>query len=396
MSHIDELKKMKLHLDISRGKPCKAQLDLSNKMLEVIHSGSPFLDDNNYDVRNYGELTGIPEAKKLMADILEVPAENVIVYGNSSLAIMFDQISRSYSKGVLGSTPWCKLPKVKWICLTPGYDRHFAILEYFGIEMIDVPLKEDGPDMDKIEELIKDDSVKGIWCVPKYSNPTGITYSDEVVRRLARLKPSAKDFRIYYDNAYALHNIDEKDDKLLNIFEEAKKVNNEDILYMFTSTSKITFPGGGISALAASSSNLEEIKKQLSIQTIGFDKLNQLRHVRFFQNKDGIVEHMKKHQQILKEKFSIVYEYLDKVSDYVSYNKARGGYFVTIKVNHNADKIIDRCLKLGVKLTEAGATHPYHKDPTNSYIRLAPTYLSNDNLRLAMDVITTVIVEQSK
>ncbi len=389
--HFNELKAKNLHLDMTRGKPCKEQLDLSLGMMDVLSSKVSFLDENSFDVRNYGELDGIPEAKKLMADILGLKPENVIVYGNSSLNIMYDQISRSYSHGVLGSTPWCKLPRIKWICLVPGYDRHFAICERFGIEMISVDLKDDGPDMDKVEELVKDEFVKGIWCVPKYSNPTGITYSNEVIKRLANLKPAAKDFRIYYDNAYALHNIDDKDDQLLNIFDEAKKANNEDIVYLFTSTSKISFPGSGISALGASKANLEEIKKQLSYQIISFDKVNQLRHVRFFKDKNGIVAHMKKHQQILKPKFEIVTSYLEKISDIISFNKPKGGYFVTIKVKGNADRVIKRCASCGVKLTEAGATHPYHKDPTNSYIRLAPTYLNEEELKQAMDVIITSI-----
>lgn len=389
--HFNKLKAKNLHLDMTRGKPCKEQLDLSLGMMDVLSSKVSFLDENSFDVRNYGELDGIPEAKKLMADILGLKPENVIVYGNSSLNIMYDQISRSYSHGVLGSTPWCKLPKIKWICLVPGYDRHFAICERFGIEMISVDLKDDGPDMDKVEELVKDEYVKGIWCVPKYSNPTGVTYSNEVIKRLANLKPAAKDFRIYYDNAYALHNIDDKDDQLLNIFDEAKKANNEDIVYLFTSTSKISFPGSGISVLGASKANLEEIKKQLSYQIISFDKVNQLRHVRFFKDKNGIVAHMKKHQQILKPKFEIVTSYLEKISDIISFNKPKGGYFVTIKVKRNADRVIKKCASCGVKLTEAGATHPYHKDPTNSYIRLAPTYLNEEELKQAMDVIITSI-----
>lgn len=389
--HFNKLKAKNLHLDMTRGKPCKEQLDLSLGMMDVLSSKVSFLDENSFDVRNYGELDGIPEAKKLMADILGLKLENVIVYGNSSLNIMYDQISRSFSHGVLGSTPWCKLPKIKWICLVPGYDRHFAICERFGIEMISVDLKDDGPDMDKVEELVKDEYVKGIWCVPKYSNPTGVTYSNEVIKRLANLKPAAKDFRIYYDNAYALHNIDDKDDQLLNIFDEAKKANNEDIVYLFTSTSKISFPGSGISVLGASKANLEEIKKQLSYQIISFDKVNQLRHVRFFKDKNGIVAHMKKHQQILKPKFEIVTSYLEKISDIISFNKPKGGYFVTIKVKRNADRVIKKCASCGVKLTEAGATHPYHKDPTNSYIRLAPTYLNEEELKQAMDVIITSI-----
>lgn len=385
----------KVFLDISRGKPSKEQVDLSLKMMDVLSSSSNYIDDNGFDVRNYGELLGIDEARKLMGDILGLDKENVIVYGNSSLQIMYDQISRSYTHGVCGSTPWCKLPKVKWICLVPGYDRHFAICEHFGIEMISVELGNDGPDMDEIEELVKDPSVKGLWAVPKYSNPSGISYSDEAIQRLASLHPSASDFRIYYDNAYALHNIDE-DEAILNIFDEAKKVGNEDIVYMFTSTSKISFPGGGIAALGASKKNIEDIQKQLRIQTIGFDKINQLRHVRYFKNLDGIKSHMEKHRAILKPKFDVVYSYLDSLGDLIEYSKPKGGYFVTIKVRGVAKEVVNRCLELGLKLTEAGATHPYHNDPSNSYIRIAPTYLSLDELHQAMKIIVRTVKEETK
>ena len=385
----------KVYLDISRGKPSKQQVDLSLKMMDVLSSSSNYIDDNGFDVRNYGELLGISEARELMGDILGLDKENVIVYGNSSLQIMYDQISRSYTHGVCGSTPWCKLPKVKWICLVPGYDRHFAICEHFGIEMISVELGKDGPDMDKIEELIKDPSVKGLWAVPKYSNPSGISYSDEVIKRLANLHPSASDFRIYYDNAYALHNIDE-DEAILNIFDEAKKVGNEDIVYMFTSTSKISFPGGGIAALGASKKNIEDIQKQLRIQTIGFDKINQLRHVRYFRDLDGIKSHMEKHRAILKPKFDVVYSYLDSLGDLIEYSKPKGGYFVTIKVRGVAKEVVNRCLGLGLKLTEAGATHPYHNDSSNSYIRIAPTYLGLDELHQAMKIIVQAVKEETK
>ena len=385
----------KVNLDISRGKPSKQQVDLSLNMMDVLSSSSNYIDDNGFDVRNYGELLGIDEARKLMGDILGLDKDNVIVYGNSSLQIMYDQISRSYTHGVCGSTPWCKLPKVKWICLVPGYDRHFAICEHFGIEMISVELGKDGPDMDKIEELVKDPSVKGLWAVPKYSNPSGITYSDEVIKRLANLHPSASDFRIYYDNAYALHNIDE-DEPILNIFDEAKKVGNEDIVYMFASTSKISFPGGGIAALGASKKNIEDIQKQLRIQTIGFDKINQLRHVRYFKDLDGIKSHMEKHRAILKPKFDVVYSYLDSLGDLIEYSKPKGGYFVTIKVRGVAKEVVNRCLELGLKLTEAGATHPYHDDPSNSYIRIAPTYLRLDELHQAMKIIVHAVKEMSK
>ena len=390
-----DIKNKHLSLDMSRGKPSTELLDLSNDFLDILNSSTNYIIDN-IDVRNYGKLDGIEPAKRLLGDILGVSPNNIIVGGNSSLNLMFDQIMRSYCFGVCGSTPWSKLDKVKWICLTPGYDRHFAICEHFGFEMIDVPLLEDGPDMDKIEELVKDPSVKGLWAVPKYSNPSGITYSKECIKRLANLHPASKDFRIYYDNAYALHNFDENDDELTNIFDEAKKAHNEDIVYMFTSTSKIVFPGGGISCIAASENNLNDIKKHLSIQTVNYDKINQLRHVLYFKDLDSIKEHMKKHQKILKEKFNIVYSYLDMIPNLVSYHKANGGYFVCIQVKGIAKEVISLCEELGLKLTPAGATHPYHNDPTNSYIRLAPSYLSNEDLTKAMNVIVEVIKHCSK
>ena len=386
---------MHLNIDMTRGKPCKAQLDLSLEMNDVLNSKSDYLDENGNDVRNYGSLEGIPECRRLMASILGVNKEHVLVFGNSSLSIMYEQIARSYIYGINGSTPWSKLDKVKWLCPVPGYDRHFAMLEHFGIEMINIPLNIDGPDMDLVESIIKDDSVKGIWCVPKHSNPSGITYSDEVIKRLARLSPKAKDFRIYYDNAYALHDFSTNSKSLLNIYEEAKKVGNEDIIYLFASTSKISFPGSGIAALGASQKNIEDIKSHLKYQTISYDKVNQLRHVRYFKDLEGIKNHVKKHAKIIKEKFDIVDSALTGVKDLVKYVIPEGGYFFCLEVKNKASQIIARCKECGVKLTEAGSTHPYHKDPTNSYIRLAPTYLENDELKIAMKVITLSIKIES-
>ena len=379
-----------ISIDMTRGKPSKEQLDLSLPMMDVLSSSSNFLDEKNNDVRSYGQLTGIPECKRLMSHILGVPEDNVIIFGNSSLNAMYDQISRSYTHGVCGSTPWCKLNKIKWLCPVPGYDRHFAITEHFGIEMINIPMSENGPDMELVKKYIQDESVKGIWCVPKYSNPTGICYSDEVIKEFASLKPKAKDFRIYWDNAYALHGLD-KDVEILNIYEEAKKNNNEDIIYIFTSTSKITFPGSGVASLGASSKNIRDIQDQLKYQTISYDKINELRHVRFFKNIDAIKEHMKKHGQMMKEKFDIIDSVFSKeIKDLASWTKPKGGYFITLKVNH-AKEIISICSKMGVKLTDAGATHPYHLDPTDSYIRLAPSYVSINELELAAKIIALAV-----
>ena len=323
-----------LKLDMSRGKPSQEQLDISMGLMDVLTSDKDLMSENGSDCRNYGVLDGIPEAKELMGDMMEVPADNLIIYGNSSLNIMYDCISRSYTHGVMGSIPWCKLDKVKFLCIVPGYDRHFAITEYFGFENVCIPMLESGPDMDMIEELVKkDDSIKGIWCVPKYSNPTGNSYSDEVVRRFARLKPAAKDFRIYWDNAYTIHHLYDLDqDHLIEILAECKRAGNPDLVYKFASTSKVTFPGSGIAALATSHNNLEDIKNQLKNQTIGHDKVNQLRHVRYFKDIHGMVEHMKKHADSLRPKFEMVIETLENELGglgIASWTKPKGGYFIS-------------------------------------------------------------------
>ena len=360
--------------------------------MDVLNSDSSYIDNEGLDVRNYGGLEGIPECKEMMAEVLGVPKNNIIIFGNSSLNAMYDQIVRSYTFGVCGETPWVKLPKVKWLCPVPGYDRHFAITEHFGIEMINVPMNEDGPDMDVVEELVKDETVKGIWCVPKYSNPSGVTYSAETVKRMANLHTKAKDFRIYWDNAYALHLVGEEDDELTNIYEEAFKSYNEDIVYIFTSTSKITFPGSGIACLGASQKNLQDILSHLKYQTIGYDKVNQLRYVRYFKNMSGLKNQMTKHSKILERKFHIVDSYLhDEVRDIADWNCPNGGYFFTVQVPDIAREVIARCLECGVKLTEAGATHPYHIDPDNTHIRLAPSYVDIEELKTAMNVLTTCI-----
>ena len=375
----NRVKELNLSINMSRGQPSQEQLDLSMPMMDVLNSKADLRCEDGIDCRNYGVLGGISEAKKLLGDLIEVPADNIIIYGNSSINVMYDQISRSFTKGVMGSTPWCKLDKVKWLCPVPGYDRHFAITEYFGIEMINIPMNEDGPDMDLVEKLVsEDDSIKGIWCVPKYSNPSGITYSKEVVNRFAHLKPKAKDFRIYWDNAYSVHHLYfDNPDYLDEILNECKKAGNPDIVYKFTSTSKISFPGSGIAALAASEANLIDIKNQLKIQTIGYDKVNQLRQVRFFKDLDGIKSQMKKHASILRPKFEAVETILDcNLADlgFAKWTKPHGGYFISFDgYKGTAKGIVSKCKEIGVLLTDAGAAYPYHNDPNDAHIRIAPS-----------------------
>ncbi|MDE6923925.1 MAG: aminotransferase [Acetatifactor sp.] len=369
-----------LSLNMARGKPGVSQLTLSMPMLDVINSQADMRTFLGNDTRNYGDWDGIGECRRLMADMIGVPKDNVIVCGNSSLNIMYDTVVRSMIKGVNGSTPWCKLDKVKFLCPVPGYDRHFKITEMFGIEMINIPLGEDGPDMDLVEEYVNnDDAVKGIWCVPKYSNPTGISYSDEVVRRFANLKPKAEDFRIYWDNAYCIHHIyDDIRDEILNILEECEKAGNPDMVYIFASTSKVSFPGSGVSCIATSKANMEYIHKFMDVQIIGHDKINQLRHARFFKDIDGLNAHMKKHAEILRPKFEAVLNTLDAEltgTGIGSWIKPRGGYFISFNAMPGCAKaIVAKCKSLGVVLTGAGATYPYGKDPEDSNIRIAPTF----------------------
>ena len=381
-----------LKLDMSRGKPAAKQLDLSRDMLDVVNSSSDLKCEDGVDVRNYGILDGISEAKKIMADILGVSSDNVIVFGNASLNIMYDMVSRAMLFGILGSTPWSKLDKVKFLCPVPGYDRHFAITELFGVEMINIPMKADGPDMDLVEKYVNnDESVKGIWCVPKYSNPQGITYSDEVVKRFATLKPAAKDFRIFWDNAYAIHDLYEDDkDELLEIFAECKKNGNEDMVYEFCSTSKVTFAGGGISALAASKSNIDDVKRTMTIQTIGHDKVNQLRHARYFKDINGVYDHMKKHAAILRPKFeAVINEFEKELSGLgiASWVKPKGGYFISFETMQGCAKaVVAKCKEAGVTLTGAGATYPYKKDPNDSNIRIAPSLPTEEELKQATEL----------
>ena len=393
----EEKKACGLQLDMSRGKPSTSQLDISLGLLDVLTSKSGFLASDGIDCRNYGGLDGIPEAKQLMAEMMGTAPEHVIVFGNASLSIMYDSISRSYTHGVLGNTPWCKLDKIKFLCPVPGYDRHFAITERFGIEMINIPMTQDGPDMDLVEDLVNhDETVKGIWCVPKYSNPQGITYSADTVRRFASLKPAAKDFRIYWDNAYVIHHLyEDHQAELLDIISECEKAGNPDIVYEFASTSKVSFSGAGIAALAASKANLDDIKKQLTIQTIGYDKINQLRHVTYFKNLEGLKQHMKKHANEMRPKFEAVLDVLEEEladTGIASWEKPYGGYFISFEAMEGcAKKIVAKCKEAGVTLTGAGATYPYGKDPKDSNIRIAPSFPNLEELAQATDLFVLCV-----
>lgn len=386
-----------LNLNMARGKPCVEQLNLSMGMMDVLHSDTDLTCDDGTDCRNYGVLDGIKEAQELLADMMEVPSDQIIIYGNSSLNVMYDTIARSMTHGVMGSTPWSKLDKVKFLCPVPGYDRHFKITEYFGIEMINVPMTKDGPDMDMVEELVaNDESIKGIWCVPKYSNPQGYSYSDLTVRRFARLKPAAKDFRIFWDNAYTIHHLyDDEQDHLVEILAECKRAGNPDLVYKFASTSKISFPGSGIAALASSHNNLDDIKEQLTVQTIGHDKVNQLRHVRFFGDIHGMVEHMRRHADILRPKFEAVIEILKRELDGLeigTWTEPKGGYFISFdSLDGCAKDIVAKCKKAGVVMTGAGATYPYGKDPHDSNIRIAPSYPPLSDLVIATELFTLCV-----
>lgn len=389
---------MNLTLNMARGKPSMEQLDLSMGMLDPITHDEVVDADSGMDVRNYGVLEGLKGAKELLASMVSCDPDSVIVCGNSSLNVMYDQIARGFSFGYLGEKPWAKLDKVKWLCPVPGYDRHFSITEHFGFEMITIPMKEDGPDMDMVEEYVKDPAVKGIWCVPKYSNPEGIVYSEEVVRRFAALKPAAPDFRIFWDNAYAVHYLyDEPDrqDEIPDILEACNKAGNPNLVFEFMSTSKISFSGSGISGVASSPQNKEDIISSMTVQTIGYDKVNQLRHIKFFKDADGIREHMRKHAKILRPKFECVVNTLERELGDLNIGtwvKPNGGYFVTFRTIPNAaSRVISLCFGAGVTLTSAGAPFPYHKDPEDSVIRIAPSYPTLPELEKAMEIFTLCV-----
>ena len=395
----DKEKAKGLKLDMSRGKPSVAQLDMGMDIFDVLNSQSDMRSMEGVDVRNYGVLDGLTEAKHMMADIMGVSADHVIVYGNASLNVMYDAVSSAMTHGVMGHTPWGRLDRVKFLCPSPGYDRHFSITQHFGIEMITVPMTPQGPDMDMVERLVADDeAVKGIWCVPKYSNPQGYTYSDETVRRFANLKPAAGDFRIFWDNAYAVHHLydeEERQDKVLEILSECEKAGNPDMVYEFASTSKISFSGAGVAAIASSKGNLECIKKTLAIQTIGHDKINQLRHVRYFKNFQGIKEHMRKHAALMRPKFEAVEQVLERELSGLgigSWTKPNGGYFISFDAMEGCAKaIVARCREAGVVLTGAGATFPYGIDPKDSNIRIAPSFPTPEEMQMATDLFVLCV-----
>ena len=393
----EDVKGKGLKLDMSRGKPSKAQLDLSMGMMDVLKSTSDLVCEEGVDCRNYGVIDGIKEAKQLLSDMMEVPKDNIIIFGNSSLNVMYDTVARAMTHGIMGSTPWAKLDKVKFLCPVPGYDRHFAITEHFGIEMINIPMTSDGPDMDLVEKYVNnDETVKGIWCVPKYSNPQGVVYSDETVRRFAALKPAAADFRIFWDNAYVVHHLYKEDQaQILDILEECKKAGNPDMVFEFCSTSKVSFPGSGIAAIASSETNIADIKKRLTIQTIGHDKINQLRHVKFFKNVDGIKAHMEKQADLIRPKFELVEKiFSDELASrgIGTWMNPLGGYFISFEAPEGcAKEIVLKCKEAGVVLTGAGSPFPYKKDPKDSVIRIAPTYPSLAELEQAANVFVVVV-----
>ena len=387
-----------LQLDMSRGKPAASQLDMTMPIMNILNEESDMKTEAGVDCRNYGILDGIPEAKVLMGEMMGgVPAENVIVCGNASLSIMYDTVARSMIHGVCGSTPWCKLEKIKFLCPSPGYDRHFAISEHFGFEMITIPMTPTGPDMDMVEEHVNNDAaVKGIWCIPKYSNPQGITYSEETVKRFAALKPAAEDFRIFWDNAYVIHHLyDDVQEEIPEILSECEKAGNPDMVYEFASTSKVSFAGAGIAAVASSKKNLDFMKKSMTIQTIGYDKINQLRHVRYFKNLDGLKAQMKRHADIMRPKFEAVLNTLENelgglgIADWC---RPKGGYFISFEAMEGCAKsIVAKCKDAGVVMTGAGATYPYGKDPKDTNIRIAPSFPTPEEMEQATELFVLCV-----
>ena len=393
-SLFEEQKALGLSLDMSRGKPSTEQLNISNGLMDVLNSKTDMKDETGSDCRNYGIFGGIPEAKRLMGEMSEVAPDDMLIFGNSSLNIMFDTVSRAYTHGIMGNKPWGKCDGIKFLCPVPGYDRHFRITEYFGIDMINIPMTESGPDMDMVEEYVNNDPlVKGIWCVPKYSNPQGYTYSEETVKRFAALEPAAPDFRIFWDNAYSIHHLydePEKQDYLLEILDECRKAGHPDMVFKFISTSKVSFPGSGIAAVATSHGNLGDIARYMRVQTIGHDKLNQLRHVRYFKNIDGMLAHMSKMASVLRPKFELVHDMLESELgglDIATWTNPHGGYFISFDGMENTAKaIVAKAEEAGVKLTPAGATYPYGVDPKDTNIRIAPSYPPLEELRQATKI----------
>ncbi len=390
----DDYKNRGLKLDLSRGKPNGTQLDLSNGLMAVDLTND-YKTADGFDCRNYGLLDGIPEMKKMFADLLGIPADHIMVGGNSSLQLMYDTISRAMTFGVYGSIkPWSQEERLKWICVAPGYDRHFRITEVFGFELLTVKMTSTGPDMDEVERLVKDPTVKGIWCVPKYSNPTGNTYSSQTVDRLAKMECAAPDFRIMWDNAYAIHDFDENGDKLADIFSAAEKYGNSDRVIYFSSTSKVTFPGGGVAIMAMNENNRNQVAKYLGASTIGYDKLNQLRHIKYFGNAENVYSHMMKLGSQIKVKFDIVLESLNKLNGLgiAEWTIPNGGYFISLDcMPGTAKRVYDLMKEAGVTLTPVGATYPYGVDPSDSNLRIAPTYPSDDELRLASEILTVAV-----
>ena len=389
-----EKKALGLKLDISRGKPSPEQLALSLPMLDLINSETEnFKCENGFDIRNYGVVDGIPECRRLFAEILDAPMENVIVTGNSSLNLFYDLIAHAMCHGLPGGkAPWCECKERKLLCPAPGYDRHFAVGEFFGFELITVPMNSDGPDMDMVEELIKDENVKGIICVPKYSNPQGISYSAEVVERFAKLSPAASDFRIFWDNAYVVHHLDfdGEMDEVPSLLKLAKENGTEDMVYMLGSTSKVTFPTAGLAAVASSDANTADFKRTLSFQNIGPDKINQMRHVLFFKNLEGVLNHMKKQAEVIRPKFETVLKVLGEElsgTGIAKWNTPKGGYFVSAELMEGtAKRAVALCKEAGVALTGAGAVYPYGKDPADSILRIAPTFAPVSELPVAMEI----------